>query len=162
MQMARSVEALRPLDDMNEVVERPHDERRDRRERRGRGERFDRFDHYDDRPSRRRTGREAGMVRMMIDAGRADGVQPGDIVGAVASEANIPGKSIGAIDLEARRSFFDVREEHADRVLRSANRITLRGVPARVRVADEDSRPPRRPRDRDERPDNGKYRERVR
>jgi len=162
MQMARSVEALRPLDDMNEVVERPHDERRDRRERRGRSERFDRFDHYDDRSSRRRTGREAGMVRMMIDAGRADGVQPGDIVGAVASEANIPGKSIGAIDLEARRSFFDVREEHADRVLRSANRITLRGVPARVRVADEDSRPPRRPRDRDERPDNGKYRERVR
>ncbi|MBE0688721.1 MAG: DEAD/DEAH box helicase [Anaerolineae bacterium] len=158
MQMARSVEALRPLDDVHEVVERPHDERRDRRDQRGRG---DRFDRYDDRPSRRRTGREAGMVRMMVDAWRADGVQPGDIVGAVASEANIPGKSIGAIDLEARRSFFDIREEHADRVLRSANRITLRGVPARVRVADDDARPPHRSHGGDERPGNGKFRERM-
>lgn len=171
MQMARAVEALRPLDDVHEVVERPHDERRERRERRGGYERRDgferrdRLDRFDDRPTRRRTGREAGMVRLTIDAGRADGVQPGDIVGAVASEANIPGKSIGAIDLEARQAFFDVREEYVERILRDANRITLRGVPARVRVADEESRPPRRPRgdgDGYERPRKRGYRERVR
>jgi ATP-dependent RNA helicase DeaD len=156
MKMARQVEALRPIQDIRDIAS----ERRDRppSDRGRRGERFgddrERFGG-DRRSGRSRTGREAGMVRLTLDLGRADGVQPGDIVGAVASEANIPGKSIGAIDIEGRRTFFDVREEHAERVLQAAGRIQLRGQPVRItRARDGESAPSERPprRDFDDRP----------
>src|SRR5436853_1696731 len=35
---------------------------------------------------------EDGMVRLFIDAGRVNGIGPGDIVGAIANEADVPGK----------------------------------------------------------------------
>src|SRR5688572_24390135 len=51
---------------------------------------------------------EGGMVRFFIDAGRADGVRPADIVGAIANEAGVPGKAIGAIDIYDDFTLVDV------------------------------------------------------
>ncbi|HXH82626.1 MAG TPA: DbpA RNA binding domain-containing protein [Candidatus Tectomicrobia bacterium] len=48
---------------------------------------------------------EDGAVRLFIDAGRARGVRPGDIVGAIANEADVPGEAIGAIDVHDRFTF---------------------------------------------------------
>ncbi|MDX2138956.1 MAG: DEAD/DEAH box helicase [Chloroflexota bacterium] len=138
MRLARHLEGVRPIADVREVVT----ERKDRPQRDGdyrerdRGDRGGRFDR-DARPPRSRTGREAGMVRLMVDLGRSDGVNPGDVVGAIASESGIPGKSIGAIDIEGRVTFFDVREEHAEKVLRDASRINLRGQWGNVKRAPE-------------------------
>ncbi|HEX6289907.1 MAG TPA: DEAD/DEAH box helicase [Herpetosiphonaceae bacterium] len=87
----------------------------------------------DERDGRRRQrrdrsfGPERGMTRLYIDVGRDDGVRPADIVGAIANEAGIPGRSIGAIELFERFSFVEVPSNHAERVTRALKRTTIRG-----------------------------------
>ncbi len=145
MKLARQIESLRPIEDVRELPERSERSRDD-------FDRRDRDDRFERGRGRSRTGRETGMVRLMLDLGRADGIQPGDIVGAVASEANISGKAIGAIDIGGRNTYFDVREDSAEKVLMAAARLYLRGKWAKVTIAreeggaprDDDSRPPRR------------------
>ncbi len=88
-----------------------------------------------------------GMVRLFIDAGRKSGVRPGDIVGAIANEAGIPGKEIGAIDIYERFSFVDIPAQYLQQVLKRMDGATIRSRDARIRVAtprDEDA-PPARP-----------------
>jgi ATP-dependent RNA helicase DeaD len=90
---------------------------------------------------------EAGMVRLFIDAGHRDAVSPRDIVGAIANEADIPGKVIGAIDIYDRFTFVDVPAEYQDQVLKRMNRTLIRNRPANIRVAtprDETARPKRK------------------
>jgi ATP-dependent RNA helicase DeaD len=86
---------------------------------------------------------EQGMVRIFLNAGRETGVRPADIVGAVANEANIPGRSIGAIDIHENFSILDVPAEFAAQVLRGMQGALLRGQEARVRLADAGDPPPR-------------------
>ena len=83
-----------------------------------------------DGPQRRQAGRfgpERGMTRIYIDVGRDDGVRPADIVGAIANEAGVPGRAVGAIDLYERFSFVEVPEGMAERVIKALKRTTLRG-----------------------------------
>lgn len=87
-------------------------------------------DERDGRPRRRRDrdfGPERGMTRLYIDIGRNDGVRPADIVGAIANEANIPGRAIGAIELFEHFSFVEVPQNLNDRVMRALKRTTIRG-----------------------------------
>lgn len=87
-------------------------------------------DERDGRPRRRHDrgfGPERGMTRLYIDVGRDDNVRPADIVGAIANEAGIPGRSIGAIELFERFSFVEVPSNHSERVLRALKRTTIRG-----------------------------------
>jgi len=121
IRMARSSEILRPIEDIREVVDRP--ERPHRRER---------VEDHDpsrraERPARRRNGQEPGMVRLQLNMGREHGIRPGDVVGAIASEAGIPGRAIGAIDIQKTRTFVDVKEIHVESVLEKMSRRTLRG-----------------------------------
>jgi len=67
------------------------------------------------------------MTRLYLDIGRDDGVRPSDIVGAIANEANIPGRAIGAIDLFERFAFVEVPSNLSDRVMRALKRTTIRG-----------------------------------
>jgi ATP-dependent RNA helicase DeaD len=71
-------------------------------------------------------GPEVGMTRLFIDVGREDGVRPGDIVGAIANEADIPGRSIGAIELYDHFSFVDVPSRESEKVLRALKQTTIR------------------------------------
>lgn len=95
---------------------------------------------------------EDGMVRLVIDAGREQGVRAGDIVGAIANEAGIPGKSIGAIDIYDKFIFVEVPEEYRDQVLAAMANTSIRHMPVNVRlavardVAEAPARPPRPPR----------------
>jgi ATP-dependent RNA helicase DeaD len=72
-------------------------------------------------------GPERGMTRLYLDIGRDDGVRPADIVGAIANEANIPGRAIGAIELFERFAFVEVPGNLSERVLRALKRTTIRG-----------------------------------
>ena len=83
----------------------------------------------DERPprGRRKGGREQGMVRLAMDIGKQEGIRPRDIVGAIASEANIPGRSIGAIDIEDQRTLVDVQEKYVEQVLAKMHRGRIRG-----------------------------------
>jgi ATP-dependent RNA helicase DeaD len=76
---------------------------------------------------------ERGMIRLTLNLGRSDGLRPGDIVGAIANEAGLPGRSVGAIDIRDRTSFVEVPTDAALRVLRALNQTSLRG--RRVRAA---------------------------
>lgn len=65
--------------------------------------------------------REAGMVRLSFNAGRKHGVRPNDVVGAIAHNANIPGKVIGKIQIEDRYTLVDVPEAFVEQVLGQGN-----------------------------------------
>jgi ATP-dependent RNA helicase DeaD len=92
---------------------------------------------------------QPGMVRLVIDAGWEQGVRAGDIVGAIANEADVPGKSIGAIDIYDRFTFVDVPVEYRDQVLAGMVDATIRHLPVSIRVAnardvaDAPEKPPR-------------------
>jgi ATP-dependent RNA helicase DeaD len=95
---------------------------------------------------------EDGMVRLVIDAGREQGVRAGDIVGAIANEADIPGKAIGAIDIYDTFTFVEVPQQYRDQVLAGMAGTTIRHLPVNVRlavardVAEAPARPQRPPR----------------
>jgi ATP-dependent RNA helicase DeaD len=150
IRLARADEANRPVEDVRELRERDDRRQGDRRgDRRGdyrsdrgdrggfrseRGERGERGERRDDRPRRGSRDTEPGMVRLRMDLGRAQGIRPGDVVGAIAGEAGIPGRSIGAIDIHDQQTFVDVQEHHVERVLHriEGKRAKLRGMPFRL------------------------------
>jgi ATP-dependent RNA helicase DeaD len=78
---------------------------------------------------------EDGMVRLFIDAGRRSGVRPNDIVGAIANEAGVPGKSIGTIDIYDRFTFVEVPKQYQEQVLRRMADATIRNRPTNIKVA---------------------------
>lgn len=81
---------------------------------------------------------EAGMTRLFVGMGRADGLRPGDLVGAIASEAGLPGKAVGAIDLLAKTAFVEVPAAEADRVIAALSATKLRGKRVKVGRAERD------------------------
>jgi len=80
-------------------------------------------------------GAETGMVRLFINIGRQDGVRPGDFVGAIANEAGISGKEIGAIDLFDTYSFVEVPQAVAPRVVQTLAHTTIRGRQVNAEIA---------------------------
>jgi ATP-dependent RNA helicase DeaD len=78
---------------------------------------------------------EVGMTRLFIGLGRQDGLRPGDLVGAITNEANISGKSIGAIDILDRTAFVEVPTPSADRVVAALRHTKLRGKKVKVDIA---------------------------
>ena len=85
-----------------------------------------------------RRGPGAGKVTLYIGVGRRRGVRPADIVGAIAGEANVPGESIGAIEIADQFTLVDVNEADADRVIQALSSASIRGRPASVRRSRED------------------------
>jgi ATP-dependent RNA helicase DeaD len=86
----------------------------------------------EDRPMREP---DENMVRLVIGVGRNDEVRPGDIVGAIAGECDIPGKSIGAIKLDDNSSFVDIDRNLADIVISKMAKVKIKGKPSRIRMA---------------------------
>lgn len=137
MRLARQGDERRPLEDIPAVQAAPRRDYNDR-DNRGRSDRGYSSDRGGgDRRSAgngaRSGGRfaESGMVRLLVDLGHKQGVRPGDIVGAIASEAGIPGKAIGQIDIQQNRTYVDVKADLADRVLGLRKRF-LKGKPMTI------------------------------
>jgi ATP-dependent RNA helicase DeaD len=80
-------------------------------------------------------GTEPGMVRLFLNAGRNDRVRPADIVGAIANEAGLPGRAIGAIDIFDEFSFVEIPRDASTRVLNALGRTSLRGKRINVEIA---------------------------
>lgn len=81
-----------------------------------------------------------GMVRLFIGAGRDAGVRPQDLVGAIANEAGIPSKLIGAIDIADRFSLVEVDENAAQEVIYALRDAFIKGRQCIVRY-DRDGSP---------------------
>ncbi|MCW7556181.1 DEAD/DEAH box helicase [Endozoicomonas gorgoniicola] len=135
----------RPFPDGKEP-ERPQRQRRERDDRRG--ERGDRGD----RPRRDRREDNEGMVRYRVEVGREQGINPGDLVGAIANESKISGKSIGHIRLFERFSSIYLPEGMDNSTLASLKQVKVRNKPLEMSVWVDDGsfreeRPRRRRRD---------------
>lgn len=80
------------------------------------------------KPRRRRdkSSHESGMTRLRMNIGKNKGIRPGDVVYNIAKQANIPGKSIGAISIFQNETYLDVPDAHVEQVL-STNRCEIRG-----------------------------------
>ena len=74
-----------------------------------------------------------GTTRSYIGAGRSVGIRPQDLVGAIANEAGVNGRQIGAIEIAERFSLVEVPEESADHVIRSLKGTTIKGKKPTVR-----------------------------
>jgi ATP-dependent RNA helicase DeaD len=98
---------------------------------------------------------EDGMVRLFVDAGRRSGVRPADIVGAIASEAGLPGKAIGAIDVGDRFTFVEIPARYKDQVLERMAHAEIRRRPVHVTLARPGSEVQEAPRRRAARPRTG-------
>jgi ATP-dependent RNA helicase DeaD len=123
IQLAREDEQQRPVVDIAPPM--PPARKRDRR-------RLQRGRTHAKRPRVRKrngNGHEPGMVRLSMNLGRSQSLAPGEVVGAIAGTARIPGRSIGAIDIHKNQAFVDVAEAHADLILRKMKGWKLRGQP---------------------------------
>ena len=107
----------------------------------------------DDRPGRRtpagrrggKTVRE-GMTRLFVGTGRAAGVRPQDLVGAIAGESRLTGRDIGAIEIADRFSLVEVPESAADEVIAALRGTSIKGRRATVRRERYQSSPRTKPR----------------
>jgi ATP-dependent RNA helicase DeaD len=73
------------------------------------------------------------VTRLFVGAGRAAGMRPGDLVGAIANEAGLSGGDIGAIQIADGFSLVDVPADAADRVISALRGATIRGQKVNVR-----------------------------
>ncbi|MFP5354551.1 MAG: DEAD/DEAH box helicase, partial [Gemmatimonadota bacterium] len=73
------------------------------------------------------------VARLYIGAGRSAKVRPGDLVGAIANEAGIDARAIGAIQLADRFSIVEVPEEIADDIVNALRASTIKGRQVLVR-----------------------------
>lgn len=87
------------------------------------------------------------MSRLHIDVGRAHDVTPRALVGAITGESGIPGRSVGAIDIQNNFSIVEISAELAAHVLATLNKgVFISGVKVSAKAADETGSPhPRTP-----------------
>lgn len=131
----------RPFPDGKE----PEQPRREGRERGGdsrdRGDRGERRERGGERGERRERsgdrGRERsneGMVRYRVELGRDQGINPGDLVGAIANEGKISGQSIGHIRLFDRCSSVYLPEAMDPSVLNALKDAKIRNKPMELKL----------------------------
>ena len=99
------------------------------------------------RPGRASAGAGAppdAYTRLFVSVGQRDNVRPGDLVGAIAGEAGIPGERVGRIDVRDTFSIVEVPADAADRVIRAVNGTTIKGRSVRVDYDRHKTAAPRR------------------
>ena len=106
-------------EEKEEIIEEPSRDR-SRRERRGSD-----------------TGAKDGMVRLFINVGRSQRVQAKDILGAIAGEAGISGKSIGTIDIYDKYTFVEVPKQNVKKVLEKVKNIKIKGNKVNIEKANK-------------------------
>ena len=72
------------------------------------------------------------MTRLFINVGSMAGIRPSDLVGAIAGEARVPGKAIGAITIGDRYSVIEVVADVADKIIRAMEKATVKGRSVRI------------------------------
>ena len=74
-----------------------------------------------------------GWEQLWIGGGRRAGLRPGDLVGAIANEAGVPGSVVGAIQLFDDFALVDVQGNLADAIEHALRNATIRGQKLPVR-----------------------------
>ncbi len=107
------------------------------------------FDNSEERdlndiiPERKKFTRESkrlddkDTVRFHVNLGKKQGIRPGDILGAVAGECNIPGSDIGEIEILENYSFFTAATEHKSRILKKMEGAQIKGKDVIIELSKE-------------------------
>ncbi|CAN5772160.1 hypothetical protein BH23GEM3_BH23GEM3_03780 [soil metagenome] len=74
----------------------------------------------------------ASWSRLYVGIGTRDGARPGDLVGAITGEADIPGSRVGKIDIRDSFSIVEVQADVAEKVIGVLNGTTMKGRSLRV------------------------------
>ncbi|MBY4677690.1 DEAD/DEAH box helicase [Marinobacterium arenosum] len=111
--------------------ERPKRERTERTDRGERGERRERAPRKprpeDSRPRPLKDNPEVVMERYSVAVGYEHGVKPGNLVGAIANEANLESKFIGHIEIYDRQSTIDLPAGMPQETLQMLQKIRVCG-----------------------------------
>ncbi len=75
--------------------------------------------------------------RISINIGRAAGIRPQDLMGAITGEAGVAGHQIGRIELGDKFSFVEIAPEVVDRVVKALHGNQIRGKRVLVRAESE-------------------------
>lgn len=121
--------------------ENPRGDRKNSRSDRKRGERGDRNSRRDgndgERPRRRKKEHnDSNMNRYRIDIGREDGVKPGNIVGAIANEADMDSKFIGSIKINDDHSTVDLPKGMPKEVFKKLQKAYICGKQTNIKPLD--------------------------
>jgi ATP-dependent RNA helicase DeaD len=85
-----------------------------------------------------RSNPDAGpMTSLFVGAGKAAGIRPGDLVGAITNEAHVEAREIGAIRVADRHSLVEVPEAIAEKVIKALRATKLRGQKVDVKRASQ-------------------------
>ena len=90
-----------------------------------------------ERPPRETRAPEIGMETFRIEVGHAHGVQPGNIVGAIANEADLESRYIGRIDIRDDFTLVDLPEGMPRELLEHLKKVRVAGRPLRMQRATE-------------------------
>ena len=110
----------------------------------GRGGRRYGRESRDNGRGRRRGGAERAAVdyvtgennaRLFVNIGRNQNITPGDILGAIAGEAGIPGRVVGSIDMYDGYTFVEVPRKYSEQVLKAMEHAKIKGKKIRVEKA---------------------------
>jgi len=74
------------------------------------------------------------MSRLFVNAGKADGMTPRDLVGSIANESGISSDQIGKIELRDTHSIVEISTPVAEQVASKMNGITVRGKRLTMRI----------------------------
>ncbi|HLW03576.1 MAG TPA: DEAD/DEAH box helicase [Ktedonobacterales bacterium] len=88
----------------------------------------------------RKSRQKHPMTQLFLRIGKRDGAKPGDIVGAIANEANLPGEIIGEIAIHETFSSVEIPEPLVEMVRLALNRTTIRGQAPHVSLASPQGR----------------------
>lgn len=113
LKLARAEEKQRPIAPISEVTSEQPRERNRRKRRHENGRRRGDSSH------------EAGMIRLLLNAGKTQGVRPNDVVGTIAYHANIPGRTLGAIRIQPDHTLVDVPERYVNQVLGKSGKYRI-------------------------------------
>jgi ATP-dependent RNA helicase DeaD len=139
LKMARAEEKQRPIAAIGRLEEKPNRERGRRADYR-KGDSNGRSNSKGVRRNGNgrkgsKSSHEAGMVRLVLNAGKAQGVRPGDVVGTIAFHADIPGSTLGAILIQPENTYVDVPEKFVAQVLDKKGRYQIHRQPITVDLA---------------------------
>lgn len=77
------------------------------------------------------------METFRIEVGRRHGVKPGNIVGAIANEADLESRYIGRIDIHDDHSLLDLPEGMPRELLMHLKKVRVAGQPLRLSRLEE-------------------------
>jgi ATP-dependent RNA helicase DeaD len=74
-------------------------------------------------------------AKLLVSAGRAHGLEPADVIGAIVDASHLENEEIRNVRLLERFSFVEVPKDRVGEVVESVNGTSVRGVELRLEVA---------------------------